>query len=522
MKCQQCADLLSEYIDGRLADAESLQVTEHLRSCSACRRLEKELRATVALVGSLDRQAVPVDMAETVAARLERRMLLAEPQPPKRRLIMAPWRLAGVGAAVAAVLLVALYVWGPRVSTVPRTAARPTTGDEGALGTAQIQKNGEAAVDRKDAGQEAPAQPLIPTETGEAQAVAKALDGQPPQASVSKPAAAPIPVGTAGGDGKGTGGEDVERKETAQEGPTSAYGMALNRARQIASITLPAATVEEPRSSTGKEASGRTSAKDVRDRYSDAQATVPAETLAVPGRIGKRTAGGKLEAAEETVTAEAPADARAFAHKVTEAEKAAPAVEAAFNFDGKIADAADEFLKLVPVAVQGGLSRDLGVDASKPASSGAGLLMDTAKPGRVPLEAVKSGASEAAAAAGPLEAIKSAADAHKVSVVELGADKAVFEYAAERAEIVRIVAQLRKVGSLTFISDAGKWPMAEDLGEKQHMLAYQQQDKLSAESARSETRIARGVDRSPAPVTVRFVFTRRPAPAEGQPPAQTR
>jgi len=521
MKCQQCADLLSEYIDGRLADAESLQVTEHLRSCSACRRLEKELRATVALVGSLDRQAVPVDMAETVAARLERRMLLAEPQPPKRRLIMAPWRLAGVGAAVAAVLLVALYVWGPRVSTVPRTAARPTTGDEGALGAAQIQKNGEAAVDRNGAWQAAPAQPSMKPETREEQAVAKALDGQPPQASVSKPAAAPIPVGTAGGDGKGTGGEDVERKETAQEGPTSAYGMALNRAREIAS-TPPAGTVEEPRSSTGEEGVGRTSARAFKDGDVNAQATVPAETLAVPGRIGKRTAGGKLEAAEETVTAEVPADARAFAHKVTEAEKAAPAAEAAFNFDGKIADAADEFLKLVPVAVQGGLSRDLGVDASKPASSGAGLLMDTAKPGRVPLEAVKSGASEAAAAAGPLEAIKSAADAHKVSVVELGADKAVFEYAAERAEIVRIVAQLRKVGSLTFISDAGKWPMAEDLGEKQHMLAYQQQDKLSAESARSETRIARGVDRSPAPVTVRFVFTRRPAPAEGQPPAQTR
>ena len=85
MNCDKCRELLSEYIDGRLGIEDASAVAAHLETCAACRALDRELRASIALMGDLEVKSPPQGFADSVTARLERRMLLDTPSGPKRR-----------------------------------------------------------------------------------------------------------------------------------------------------------------------------------------------------------------------------------------------------------------------------------------------------------------------------------------------------------------------------------------------------------------------------------------------------
>ncbi len=115
MKCQKCEELLSEYIDERLDALMSAEVAAHLAECRTCGESEAKLRATIALVGGLDRKTAPLDFGELAAAKLERRMLLDGKGYAAKRHIISPWRFTGIGVLAAAVILIVCYVMIPPV-----------------------------------------------------------------------------------------------------------------------------------------------------------------------------------------------------------------------------------------------------------------------------------------------------------------------------------------------------------------------------------------------------------------------
>jgi anti-sigma factor RsiW len=51
--CQQIADMLSEFLDGELGDAERSNVALHLEGCADCARFATELAATIAALHRL-------------------------------------------------------------------------------------------------------------------------------------------------------------------------------------------------------------------------------------------------------------------------------------------------------------------------------------------------------------------------------------------------------------------------------------------------------------------------------------
>jgi len=51
--CQQIAEMLSEFLDGELGDADLSAVTLHLEGCADCARFAAELAATVAALHRL-------------------------------------------------------------------------------------------------------------------------------------------------------------------------------------------------------------------------------------------------------------------------------------------------------------------------------------------------------------------------------------------------------------------------------------------------------------------------------------
>jgi len=161
MDCKKTRELLSEYIDGRLAVDEAAALAAHLEECSECRELERELRATVALVGDLERREAPAGFAEGVGAALERRMLLEGPAEGARSR-WAAWSFAGVSLAAAAVVLAVVLVSGPpdkarppaerdtsvamREDKIVEAVERQAAGDAGAFTVERVRKTaGEGA-----------------------------------------------------------------------------------------------------------------------------------------------------------------------------------------------------------------------------------------------------------------------------------------------------------------------------------------------------------------------------------------
>ena len=66
----QWTDLLSEYVDGELANGERTALEAHLATCAACRVTVEELRKVVARARALDDRAPKTDLWPGVAQRI--------------------------------------------------------------------------------------------------------------------------------------------------------------------------------------------------------------------------------------------------------------------------------------------------------------------------------------------------------------------------------------------------------------------------------------------------------------------
>jgi predicted anti-sigma-YlaC factor YlaD len=67
--CRQVVQLLTDYLEGALSDADRVRVQEHLAGCAACRAFLGQLRAAGRVTAALAAAEVPAALrAELISA----------------------------------------------------------------------------------------------------------------------------------------------------------------------------------------------------------------------------------------------------------------------------------------------------------------------------------------------------------------------------------------------------------------------------------------------------------------------
>jgi anti-sigma factor RsiW len=125
MTCEQVRDVLDDYVDGDLAEAEFHEVELHLASCAECRQEERLLRSLLAQAAALPREMRPGrDLWPDLAARLRgtegARGVVLRPAVSRW---MRPAALAAAAAAVVIAVAGGLWTRGPRPATPTAPAA---------------------------------------------------------------------------------------------------------------------------------------------------------------------------------------------------------------------------------------------------------------------------------------------------------------------------------------------------------------------------------------------------------------
>jgi anti-sigma factor RsiW len=100
MKCKEALPLMHDYLDRDLSGPEALKLKEHLRLCTDCHALFKQLERTDALARALPPVGVPDDLTERIMNRL--------PQV-KKRSAWTQWVRRHPAASVAAVFLAVMF-----------------------------------------------------------------------------------------------------------------------------------------------------------------------------------------------------------------------------------------------------------------------------------------------------------------------------------------------------------------------------------------------------------------------------
>jgi anti-sigma factor RsiW len=54
LSCQELVELVTDYLDGVLPPAERARFEAHIADCDGCRAFLEEIRATIALTGTLE------------------------------------------------------------------------------------------------------------------------------------------------------------------------------------------------------------------------------------------------------------------------------------------------------------------------------------------------------------------------------------------------------------------------------------------------------------------------------------
>lgn len=107
MECDKVQELLTEHLDGGLADGEGRGVERHLRECPRCADEEKGLRETLSLLRNLSPEKAPPELREGVLRRLAEEA----PKPSAGKGLFASARIR-IPIEAAAVVLLFLLVYG--------------------------------------------------------------------------------------------------------------------------------------------------------------------------------------------------------------------------------------------------------------------------------------------------------------------------------------------------------------------------------------------------------------------------
>lgn len=78
LRCWSVRNVLDLYVDGRLTEAAAARVASHLKTCSACRAEEAELRP----VPAGKKLQAPEGLAESILEKLAEGSAPKEPAPP--------------------------------------------------------------------------------------------------------------------------------------------------------------------------------------------------------------------------------------------------------------------------------------------------------------------------------------------------------------------------------------------------------------------------------------------------------
>jgi hypothetical protein len=112
MRCKTLKKLLTDFVDGRLAERRADQVREHLARCPACREDEAAARVVPEALKAWEDSPPPEDGL----ARLEARIALAPSIPwrsePRGRIRVLAFSYAAGFATAAAVMFIAMAIWG--------------------------------------------------------------------------------------------------------------------------------------------------------------------------------------------------------------------------------------------------------------------------------------------------------------------------------------------------------------------------------------------------------------------------
>jgi len=64
MNCRSLVELVTDYLEGALPEAERAAVEEHLAGCENCSAYLEQMRVTIALTGRLTEDTIPEDGRE--------------------------------------------------------------------------------------------------------------------------------------------------------------------------------------------------------------------------------------------------------------------------------------------------------------------------------------------------------------------------------------------------------------------------------------------------------------------------
>ena len=99
MKCSECRENLSEYIDGELPEAEQNDIALHVRDCPDCAAVLARTRQAVQALSGMQQEAPPPDFMVRINERLDAEDLRRSRRPP----FFLNWSLLLPGAATVAV-----------------------------------------------------------------------------------------------------------------------------------------------------------------------------------------------------------------------------------------------------------------------------------------------------------------------------------------------------------------------------------------------------------------------------------
>lgn len=73
MTCSELVELVTDYLEGVVADEELARLHRHLHGCPGCRAYVEQVRETIRLLGSLASRRLPRRAAKKVVEALRRR-----------------------------------------------------------------------------------------------------------------------------------------------------------------------------------------------------------------------------------------------------------------------------------------------------------------------------------------------------------------------------------------------------------------------------------------------------------------
>ena len=66
LSCQELVELVTDYLEGALPEAERIRFDDHLGGCDGCSAYLSQMRATIALTGRLAPEEIPPESLEAL------------------------------------------------------------------------------------------------------------------------------------------------------------------------------------------------------------------------------------------------------------------------------------------------------------------------------------------------------------------------------------------------------------------------------------------------------------------------